>query len=269
MPKIGVLITARLKSSRLPLKVANPLGGSEVIAHVIRRAKQVIGSSEVILCTSAHPQDAPLARIALREGVPTFNGDPDDVLVRLRDAATFYGLDACVSITADNPFFCVHHANRVADLFTRKPETDYAYIAGLPIGAAVYGLSSVVMKVATAVKTHADTEIWGPFVNRPELFNVEKLEATPGYDVNARLTIDEPSDYEFATRLVGLTSTPVDKITLQEIQFLMDKNPALKAINDKVEQKSVDAALLQELDALFVKQGPNVRTMLDKHRRPS
>lgn len=266
MSKIGVLITARLKSSRLPLKVANPLGDSEVVAHVIRRAKQVIGSSEVILCTSAHPQDAPLARIALREGVPTFNGNPDDVLVRLRDAAAFYGLDACVCITADNPFFCIHHANRVTDLFIRKPKTDYVYITGLPIGTAVYGLSSVVMKVATAVKTHTDTEIWGPFVNRPELFNIENLDATPGYGVNARLTIDEPSDYEFATRLVGLTSTPVDKITLQEIQFLMNKNPELKSINESVEQKSVDAALLKELDALFAKQSSNIKTMLDTYR---
>lgn len=269
MPRIGVLITARLKSSRLPLKIINPLGDSEVVAQVIRRAKQVSGCSEVILCTSAHPQDAPLARIALRERVSTFNGHPDDVLVRLRDAANFYGLDACVSITADNPFFCIHHANRVADVLQRQPTTDYVHISGLPIGASVYGLSSVVMEVATAIKTQIDTEIWGPFVNRPEFFNVEMLEATSGYAVDVRLTIDEPADYDFAVRLASMANTPVAKITLHEIRSIIDRHKSLKSINNEVVQKSVSTKLLQELDELFLQKSSEILCMLKNIRKTS
>lgn len=262
MAKIGLLITARLKSSRLPLKVLNELGGGEIVAQVIRRAKQVHGISEVILCTSGDPQDAPLARIALREGVQTYNGHPDDVLLRLRDAAKFFGLDACVSITADNPFFCVHHANRVVDLLSRKPNTDYVYIDGLPIGTAVYGISTAAMTVVSAVKSHSDTEIWGPFVNRPDIFNVEIIKATCGYNISARLTIDEPADYLFAVQLVSRSSASVSRITLPEIDSLLEAFPNLRSINEGVKQMSSDPAIVEYLDRLFLEKADLVRNLL-------
>lgn len=267
MSRIGLLITARLKSTRLPLKVLNELGGSEIVAQVIRRAKQVHGVSDVILCTSLDPQDAPLVRLAAREGVLSFNGHPDDVLLRLRDAAKFYGLDAFVSITADNPFFCVHHANRVVDLLNRKPETDYIYIEGLPIGTAVYGLSTAVVCVANEIKQHTDTEIWGPFVNRPELFNVQCLSATPGYDIAARLTIDEPADYSFAVQLVTRTKTDVSRLTLPEVGAILDDFPALSIINSAVQQRPADPNTISMLDTLFQREYEFIRQCISSYRR--
>ena len=55
--KIGFLITARLKSSRLPLKILKDLNGKPVIERIIDRAKEIQGINEIVLCTSANPQD--------------------------------------------------------------------------------------------------------------------------------------------------------------------------------------------------------------------
>ena len=41
--KIGFLITARLKSTRLKLKILKPLNGYSVIERVIQRSKEVKG----------------------------------------------------------------------------------------------------------------------------------------------------------------------------------------------------------------------------------
>ena len=45
--KIGFLITARLKSSRLKLKLLKQLNSKTVIEHVITRAKKVVECEDI------------------------------------------------------------------------------------------------------------------------------------------------------------------------------------------------------------------------------
>ena len=81
--KIGFLITARLKSSRLKLKLLKPLNGFSVIERVIQRAKQVEECSDIVLCTSRSNQDLPLIRIANKNNIYYYNGSSEDVLQRI------------------------------------------------------------------------------------------------------------------------------------------------------------------------------------------
>jgi len=62
--KTGFLITARLKSTRLPMKVILKVNGIELIRHMINRIKESKVINEIIICTSPNPQDAPLVKIA-------------------------------------------------------------------------------------------------------------------------------------------------------------------------------------------------------------
>ena len=81
--KIGFLITARLKSSRLKFKLLKELNGASVIERVIERSKKVNNCDYVILCTSENNQDLPLVQAALDNNIFYFNGHADDVLDRL------------------------------------------------------------------------------------------------------------------------------------------------------------------------------------------
>lgn len=76
--RLGFLITARLKSSRLPLKVMKDLNGAPVIQRVIERAKEIhiISHMDIVVCTSANPQDHPLLDIANRTNVCTSSETP-------------------------------------------------------------------------------------------------------------------------------------------------------------------------------------------------
>ena len=85
--KIGFLITARLKSTRLKLKILKQLNGYSVIERIIQRAKEINKISDIVLCTSNLSQDLPLLRIARENDIHYFNGNPEDVLQRLLDAA--------------------------------------------------------------------------------------------------------------------------------------------------------------------------------------
>ena len=87
-------------------KVLKDLNGYTVIERIINRAKKVVSSENIILCTSTFKQDLPLETV-IKEGIYYFNGDPDDVIDRLYRAANF-GIDYFISITADNPLFSVY-----------------------------------------------------------------------------------------------------------------------------------------------------------------
>jgi len=83
--KIGFLITARLKSKRLPLRILKDLQGKMVVERIIDRTKVVKDISDVVLCVSTNPQDKPLVDIAKKNFISWFRGDEDDVLKRLLD----------------------------------------------------------------------------------------------------------------------------------------------------------------------------------------
>ena len=175
--KIGFLITARLKSTRLPLKILKDLNGKTVIERIIDRCKMVRNISEIVLCTSTNPQDKPLIDIAQNSGIYYFDGDEEDVLKRLFDAARLFGMDYFLSITADNPLFSIEYADLVSDCL-KSNNSDFIRIEGLPFGAFVYGLKVKAVELVCKIKGIVDTEIWGALLDRPEIFKVETIQAT-------------------------------------------------------------------------------------------
>ncbi|MDY6531273.1 cytidylyltransferase domain-containing protein [Acinetobacter faecalis] len=249
--KTGLLITARLKSTRLPLKLLIRLQGREVLRHVIDRAKTVYGIDEIILCTSTDPQDRPLVDIAREEGIHYYMGDGVDVLKRLKDAAHFYSIDSFISITADNPLFCVYHANRVSDLLRKSPSIDYIHLNGLPIGTAVYGLRTKALDVVCDFKKDDDTEIWGLWVNHPQVLNVVELKVDDIWNFDARLTLDNPEDLLFFQSICRHAKIPVSKINTQDIKDLVQTYADLKNINNHIVQKSIDIQSIERVKNLY------------------
>ena len=261
--KTGFLITARLKSSRLPLKLLMTLQGREVVRHVIDRAKQVAGIDEIILCTSTDPQDQPLVEIAKQEGIHYFMGDGTDVLKRLHDAAVFFRVDSFISMTADNPLFCVYHANRLSDLIRQNTKTDFAYLNGLPVGTSPYALRTKAVEVVCHIKQDSDTEIWGPFINRPDFFNVMSIDVDDEWKTNARLTLDEPVDYLFMKELVRVSGcSHLLELDLNMISTVLHRYPDLLSINDAVVQRGLDPATQTKIDLVFSQQVDTIRQLI-------
>jgi len=260
--RLGFLVTARLKSSRLPLKLLHDLNGRSVIERVLDRAKQVRVCDEIVLCTSDNPQDLPLIRSAQREGVSYYAGDPDDVLKRLLAACRLFELDGFVGITADNPVYSIYHANRVGDILRREPNTDFAFTKGLPLGVNIYALSRKALETVCAVKEIVDTEIWGYLVNRPEIFNVQALEAEPEYRRDYRLTLDEPLDYALMQGLFaefGAQTVP----DLLQVYRVLDANPGLAGTNSSVVQRDLDEETKRRIEEFYVQQRAQVLGIKD------
>lgn len=229
---LGFLITGRMKSTRLPLKLTKKIQEREVIAWMIDRAKLRFKNEEIVIATSTNPQDDALEEIAAREGVKVFRGDEEDVIQRLYLAAKENGLDNFINITADCPLFgfdlidSIEHALEIekADLVT---QLDF------PHGIFTYGLKTASIEKVLEMKKTNITEVWGDyFYNNPDLFKVLKIDAPESmYRPDFRLTLDYPEDLAFFKAVFAHFGKDTYKITSSELVQFLDNNPEIVNLN--------------------------------------
>lgn len=262
--KIGFLITARLKSSRLKMKILLPLNKRRVIDRVIDRSKMVCDGADVVLCTSTVSQDDALIEVAIEQKINSYRGDPEDVLSRLNSACEKHGFDYVVGMTADNPFFSIDHANRIKELFISDPNLDFVFTSGMPIGANVYGMNAKALRTICAVKKEIDTEIWGKLINRPDIFNVLEIKAEPEYRFdNLRMTLDEELDYKFFENLYQEYDSNDTPDLLGALNLLRSR-PDIANINSSVEQKDLSPQKKSEIDNFFIENRSHILEIKNK-----
>ncbi|MEZ4808483.1 MAG: 3-deoxy-manno-octulosonate cytidylyltransferase [Flavobacteriales bacterium] len=260
--RIGFLITARLRSTRLRRKLLLPLDDSTVIGKVIERAVSVPGMDQVVLCTSDLPDDDELEIIASEAGIGCFRGSPEDVLQRLRDACHAHGFDGFVGITGENPLFHPPHCEMARDHLIKG--ADLVRFTGLPIGCAPYGVGLAALRTICDLKEEVDTEIWGYLLNRPEIFDVHDIQAEPALQYpDIRVTIDYPEDLELIRALFSsLPGMPA----LQEVIAMLRSDPKLERINATRAQADLPSDVKQRLDAFFSANALRIRNQLGVHR---
>lgn len=259
--KIGFLITARLKSERLPLKIIKDLNGKTVIERLIDRIKEIKDITDIVLCTSTNSQDRPLVDIARGDNIYYFNGDEEDVLKRLLDAAKFFDLDYFLGITADNPLITIHYSNLIADEIKRN-KYDFIKLEGLSQGAATYGMKVKALEVVCKIKSVIDTEIWGYLIDRPEIFNIKTIKVTDKLNrPDLRLTLDYKEDFELIKNIYS--NVPFEKVlNLYNVIDYLDKNPEIAKINQKCIQLGLDEKVKKEIDKHYKENLEEIRRLM-------
>jgi len=251
--KIGFFITARLKSSRLKRKILLDLNGKTVLDRVIERAKKVKGIDGIVLCTSTHPQDTELLKNAEINKIDSFRGSEDDVLNRLLGAAKKYNYDAFVSITADNPLFSICTTDTIVQMY-RDKKYDFIYTKGIPIGCGTYMVDVKALEVVNFMKQQSDTEIWGPYINRPDFFNVAELNIKDSFfNDKLRITLDYPEDYEFFKKIheyFNINDIP----SLINVFDVLNANPNILKINESRKQFFLPEKVIDKINKEFDKR---------------
>ena len=246
---VAILITARLKSTRLPRKVTKEIKGRPMIGHMIDRLKLAQKPERIILCTSTVEQDDPLVEIAAHESIECFRGDPEDVLFRLTEAAEKFEVDTILNCTADNPFVDPEYIDRLLELHFNEGY-DFTRSEGLPLGTAAYAVSRAAMKSACALKVETNTEIWGPLFTDTGRFRCGMLKVTDP-KVNwhdLRLTVDTPEDFAMVTKIFDELYQPGRIFSLAEIVELCRRRPDIVAINSGVQQRAGFAFTIKAAD---------------------
>jgi len=228
----GFLITARLKSTRLPKKLLLQLCNRTVIAHLIDRIKHAESIDTIVLCTSGNPQDLPLIDIAQQENIVYYCGDEEDVLKRLYDAAIKFNIDYILNITADCPCVEPLYIDKIVDAYTSN-EADLITAYTLPHGAFCYGIKTTSLKKVIEIKDSNHTEVWLHYFKDTDLFEIYDLPITNEYHrkPGLRMTLDYVQDYEFFKKIFEHLYEKDKIFNLDDILHLLDKHPEFTEIN--------------------------------------
>lgn len=201
---LGIILQARLDSSRLPGKSLLPLGDKPLIFRVMEALNRVPASVRILAC----PGDcvsafAPLAALA---GFELFAGPKDDVLERYCLAIRRFSIDRLIRATGDNPFV---FADAAAALNAEAMAlgADYAGYSGLPYGAGVESVNgAALLRAGMEAAAPFEREHVCPYLyGRPELFLLHRplapLRWRDDSPAAVRLTVDTPEDYDRAREL--------------------------------------------------------------------
>lgn len=232
--KSAITITARMKSSRLQLKVLRYIKGKPMIEHLIDRMKLSGKAGRIILCTSTNPQDDILIDIAEYKKIDWFRGSEDDVLERLYGAVKSHEIDFFASTTADNPLTDPVYMDKIFQTF-ESTDADYITCKKLPLGTYSYGVRVKALERIVEQKNDNNTEIWGKFFENSDLFN--KIELKVHQEVSypeLRLTVDEEPDLRLMRLIFDEFYKGNNDFKLDDVVQFLIRNPELIEINKNV-----------------------------------
>lgn len=211
-----------------------------MLARVVRRVSRARRLDSVTVATSVQPGDDAIVAEARRLAVDVFRGDEVDVLDRFWQAACRFDLDVVVRITSDCPLIDPELIDCVVDAFRRaQPPVDFAsntlertYPRGLDVAVMSREALRRAWQEATAPyeRTHV-TPYLREHPDRFRLFGVAGGEAG-----DQRWTVDTPRDLEFVRAVYRLLGNE-DQASWREILALLNRHPALLALNQGIRQK--------------------------------
>ena len=226
------LITARLKSMRLPKKIMLEVMGKPLIVHMLDRIKHSKYIEDIVICTSSNPQDDPLEEIAEKEHVRCFRGSEGDVLDRLLGAAKFNDMTNFANITADCPLIDPYLIDRAVEEYERVNADLVMYDdsnSDIPFNCYVLKVSA--LEKICDLKKETDTEVWLNYFKTHESL-IHSINVEDKYRHNSlKTSLDYPEDYEFMKKVFGKLYNSDRVFSLLDVIALVNRHPDILAIN--------------------------------------
>lgn len=241
---LGIIIQARLGSTRLPGKILKPFHEDKCILDIILDKLHQASDAQVIVATSTSKDNDALVEHLERNGECYFRGSENDVLDRFIKAAKEFHIDGTIRICSDNPFI---DPDGIKTLIEKAQYSDAQYI-----GFKINGLPSI--------KTHFG--FWGEFVTFEALTNVAaSTDEVPAHEHvtihvythpkayhcewidcpdfiqgrnDIRLTVDTQEDFENARQVYADLTKANHNFGLEDVVSYIDQHEELKASMRKI-----------------------------------
>lgn len=207
--RLGVVLQARMSSSRLPGKVLRPLAGKPLLGYLLERLERL--GTLVVVATSEEPADDPIAEFSRQAGVPCWRGPLGDVARRLLDCARGHALDAFARVCGDSPLLDLELVRRgMAAYGERRPDfVTNCLPKAYPAGQSVEILRTDALETAYArfYKQDHYEHVTAYFYEHQEDFSVCRFTPERGYD-GVHLAVDQPRDLERLAAVIGRMDRP-------------------------------------------------------------
>ncbi len=247
-PKIAIAVICRLKSTRLREKALLPINGVASIERCLLNCLAVRGVDSVVLATSDLPDDDPLAKVTLDGRVKVLRGDPENVAMRMVQAADLVQADIILRVTGDCPvvspeileYLIASHFETGAD-FT-APTNEHA------IGTAgdVYTVAAIRKLLGVSVPLAHTEYLSFYFRNNPKIFSINDVVLPQKWRKKWRLTLDEPRDLDMFQELFSGLKVGFEPTFFTDVIKYFERHEATALINESVSLKWRDNTELVE-----------------------
>lgn len=240
--KTGIVIQARLGSSRLPNKVLLELThGKSILEIIINRLVRDLPEYDIVLATSDKPEDNLIEIVGTDAGIPVFRGDEHNVLSRFIETAHLFHFDAVVRICADNPFLLIKPIQKLIDLGEKTMEFDYvgyrlsnekpAILTHIGLFAEWVKTSALESIPAKTNDPEALEHVTNYIYSNPDLYKVLLVKSPKEvFDkTNLRFTVDTEEDFNLARNLYSKLNSSNDKWALIDLIKLAESDPEVLA----------------------------------------
>lgn len=202
--KTGILITARLGSTRLKKKHLLPVNDKPIMYYLIERIRREFEKEltnnkvQIIIATADEPENRNFEKF-LQFGIYVFYGSRNNIPLRHYETAMSNGIDAIVSVDGDDILCSPKGMRKIYEALISG--TQYAKTCNLPFGMNSSGYTTSFL--ASAIE-HNINEIletgWGRVFDNTQLMEINIPFSQQHEEL--RFTLDYNEDYQFFKLLI-------------------------------------------------------------------
>ena len=205
--RVGIVIQARIGSTRLPGKILMPIGTKSLLGHILCRLMKLHHPAQIVIATSDSSRDDIVKGFCESHSVACYRGSDNNVLDRYYQCAVQYGFHHIVRLTGDNPFLDTKELDNLVELHI-SGKMDYTNsFAGLPIGvgAEIFTFEALERSWREGKAPHHIEHVNEYMIEHPDIFRTASLSiGAEKSRPDVRLTVDTKDDYERACYIVEM-----------------------------------------------------------------
>jgi len=241
MKNFGIIIEARLASTRLPNKVIKKIKGFTLIEFLILRLKS-LHNVKIILATSNKKENTKLCNIAIKNNISFFRGSEENVLIRVLNAAKKNNIENIISITGDCPIVCPDLVFRLIEFYKKNyNKVDYVSIRNF-----VGGMDTQIYKTKALEKSYKlcksrlNKEHVTLFIRKSNKFKKKFLFPRKNELLSEHwsLVVDQKEDLTLMKKIITFFVIKNDYLfNYSDLILFLKKNPKLRLLNSMVNRK--------------------------------
>ncbi len=202
---VGIILQARMGSSRLPGKVLKKIRGISLLNRCFETMKRSTEcGGKMYLATTDLEEDKILLLESQNSDVIGYGGHPSDLIQRFSSIAFSEKLEIICRLTGDNPFIdhkFVQYSIEILQKFDSNSPTIVTSRGGeLAPGLDVETFNISALRKAEVTATDFDREHITSGMLESKGFRVIKINAKQIHREFSRLTVDFPADLEVARK---------------------------------------------------------------------
>lgn len=232
--KTKAIIQARVASVRLPGKVLIKILDKTILEYVIERVKRAKQIDDVIVATTEKEEDIQIVHLANMLNAHAYRGSEEDVLDRFYRAATLFGAEHIVRVTADCPLI---DPRIIDEVIGRYFDSGADYCSNVleetfPDGEDVEVFSFDALRHAWGnANLMSEREHITPYIKKnPGIFKLANVKNNLDLS-DKRWALDRKEDLEFIRTVIESLYPVNPNFGIDDILNFLEYNPDLENIN--------------------------------------